>query len=101
MKNNENLCSLKLLHGIHDSTGYGERNITYNIVSHNFQFPFCFLDITHFIGIYATRSLLAIGGTTTSYRRGRPIPSHREPLFFLSGAIAFMFWEDNKILPQV
>ena len=26
--------------------------IIYNIVSHNFLFLFCFLDITHFVGIY-------------------------------------------------
>ena len=24
----------------------------YNIVSHNFLFLYCFLDITHFVGIY-------------------------------------------------
>ena len=43
----------KLLHGIHDSTGHVVLNIFINnIVSHNFQFLFCFLDITHFVGIY-------------------------------------------------
>ena len=42
----------KLLHGIHDSTGHGVHNIIiYNIVSHNFHFFSCFLDITHFVGI--------------------------------------------------
>ena len=45
--------NLKLLHGIHDSTGHGVHNIIiYNIVSHNSLFLFCFLDITHFVGIY-------------------------------------------------
>ena len=43
----------KLLHGTHDSTGHGVHNmIIYKIVSHNFQFHFCFVDITHFVGIY-------------------------------------------------
>ena len=43
----------KLLHMFHDSTGHGVHNIIiYNIVSRNFQFPFCFLDLTHFVGIY-------------------------------------------------
>ena len=43
----------KLLHVIHDSTGHGVHNIIiYNIVSHNSLFLFCFLDITHFVGIY-------------------------------------------------
>ena len=43
----------KLLLGIHDSTGRGvDNNITYDIVSHNFQILFCFLYITHFVGIY-------------------------------------------------
>ena len=49
----------KLLHGFHDSTGHGVHNITiYNIVSHNTLFLFCFLDITHFVGIYEYMSLL-------------------------------------------
>ena len=39
--------------GIHDSTGHGVDNIIiYNIVSHNSLFLICFLDITHFVGIY-------------------------------------------------
>ena len=43
----------KLFRGIHDSTGHGVHNIIiYNNVSHNFQFLFCFLYITHFVGIY-------------------------------------------------
>ena len=43
----------KQLHGIHDSTGHGVHDIIiYNIVSHYFQFLFCFLYITHFIGIH-------------------------------------------------
>ena len=43
----------KLLHGIHDSTGHVVHNIVINkIVSHNFQFLFCFQDITDFVGIY-------------------------------------------------
>ena len=42
-----------LLHVINDSTGHGVHNIiTYNIVSPNLQFISCFLDITHFVGIY-------------------------------------------------
>ena len=42
-----------LLHGIHDSTGHGVHNIIiYKHVSHNSLFLFCFLDITHFVGIY-------------------------------------------------
>ena len=44
-----------LLHGIYDSTGHGVHNITitiYDVVSHNSLFLFCFLDITHFVGIY-------------------------------------------------
>ena len=42
----------KLLHGIHDPTGHDMHNIIiYNIVSHNFQFLSCFIDITHFVGI--------------------------------------------------
>ena len=42
----------KLLHGIHDSTDHGVHHIIiYNIASHNFQFLFCFLNITHFVGI--------------------------------------------------
>ena len=43
----------KQWHGIHDSTGHGVHNIIiYNIISHNFQFLFCFLYITYFVGIY-------------------------------------------------
>ena len=43
----------KLLYGIHDFTGHGVHIIiSYNIVSHNFQFLFLFLDITHFVRIY-------------------------------------------------
>ena len=42
----------KLLHGIHDYSGHGVHNIIiYNIVSHNFQFPFSFLYISHFVGL--------------------------------------------------
>ena len=53
MNNNKNLCFKKVLHRIHDSTGHGMHNITiYNNVSHNFQFLFCFLYISHFVGIY-------------------------------------------------
>ena len=47
-----NDVSLKLLHGIHDSTDHGVCNIfmyMYNIVSHYFQFPFCLQDIIHFV----------------------------------------------------
>ena len=41
------------IYGIHDSTGHGVHNIIiYNVVSHNSLFLFCFLDITHFVGIY-------------------------------------------------
>ena len=48
----------KLLHGIHDYTGHGVHNIIiYNIVSQNSLFLFCFLDITHFVGIYEKNSL--------------------------------------------
>ena len=43
----------KLLHGTHDSTGHDVHNIIiYNIFSQNSLFLFCFLDITHFVGIY-------------------------------------------------
>ena len=57
MKNYEYLCKVikidvlkNLLHGIHDSTGHGVHNIIINnIVSHDFQFFVCFLDITHFV----------------------------------------------------
>ena len=43
----------KLMHRIHHSTGHGVHNIImYSFVSHNFQFNFCFLDITHYVGIY-------------------------------------------------
>ena len=43
----------KLLHGIHDSTGHGVHSILiYNIVFQNSFFLFCFLDITHSVGIY-------------------------------------------------
>ena len=36
----------------HDSTGHGVHNIIiYNIVFYTFQFIFCSLDITHFVGI--------------------------------------------------
>ena len=57
MKNYEKYEKLmfikKILHGIHDSTGHGLHNIIINnIVSHDSLFPFCFLDITHFVGIY-------------------------------------------------
>ena len=60
MKNYEKISKIsklmflkKLLHRIHDSTGHGVDNIIiYNIVSYNFQFLFCFLDITHFVGNY-------------------------------------------------
>ena len=53
MKKYEKLMFLKLLHIIHDSTGYSVHNIIiYNIISHNFQFRFRFLDITHFVEIY-------------------------------------------------
>ena len=42
----------KLLHSSHGSTCHGVHTIIiYNIVSHNFQFLFCFLDITHFVEI--------------------------------------------------
>ena len=35
------------------STGHAVHNIiSYIIVSHNSLFLFCFLDITHFVGIY-------------------------------------------------
>ena len=45
--------SEKLMHGIHESTGHGVHNIIiYNTVSHNFQFHFSLLDITHFLEIY-------------------------------------------------
>ena len=38
---------------MHDSTCHNVHNIIiYNIVSHNFLFLSCFLDITHFVGIY-------------------------------------------------
>ena len=44
----KNYCIL-----IHDSTGQGVHNIIiYIIVSQNSLFLFCFLDITHFVGIY-------------------------------------------------
>ena len=44
----KNDVSSKLLHKIDDSIGYGVCNIfIYYKVSLNFQFPFCFLDITH------------------------------------------------------
>ena len=53
MKNNKIDVYQKLLHGIHDSTCHGVHNIIkYDIVSHNLLFLFCFLDITHFVGIY-------------------------------------------------
>ena len=43
----------KLVLGMHDSIGHGvDNNIIYEIVSHNSQFLFCFLNITHFVGIY-------------------------------------------------
>ena len=43
----------KLVQGIHNSTSHCVHNIIIkSIVSHNFQFLFCFLDITHFVGIY-------------------------------------------------
>ena len=43
----------KLLHINHDSASHSVHNIIiYNNVAHNFQFLFCFLDITHFVGIY-------------------------------------------------
>ena len=43
---------MKLLHGIHDSTGHGvHNNKIYNVVSNTFQFLSCFLDITHFVSI--------------------------------------------------
>ena len=43
----------KLWHIIHDSTSHGVHNIIiYNNISHNFQFPSCFLDNTYFVGIY-------------------------------------------------
>ena len=40
---------LKLLHEIIDSTGHGVCIVIYNIVSHNFQFPFRFECITLFV----------------------------------------------------
>ena len=53
MKYNKNNVYEKLLHGIHDSTDHGVHNIIiYNIVSQKSLFLFCFLDITHFVGIY-------------------------------------------------
>ena len=53
MKNNKNWCFFKLLHGIHNSTGHGVHNIIiYNIFSHNYQFLFCFLDITYFLKLW-------------------------------------------------
>ena len=52
MKNKKIDVHSNLLHGIYDSTGHGVHNIIiYNIVSHNFLLLFCFLDITHFVGI--------------------------------------------------
>ena len=49
-KKKKSMSFKKLLNGIHDSTCHGVNNIkSYNIVSHNFQFLFCFLDITHFV----------------------------------------------------
>ena len=43
----------RLLVGIHDSTGHDVHKIViYNMVSHNFDFLSCFLDIIHFVGIY-------------------------------------------------
>ena len=53
MKNDKNDVYQILLYGMHDFTGDGLHNIIiYNIVSHNPLFLFCFLDITHFVGIY-------------------------------------------------
>ena len=53
MKNNKVDVYKKLLLGIHDSTSHSVQNIIiYNIVSHNFQFLFCFIYITNFVGIY-------------------------------------------------
>ena len=38
---------------IHDSTGHGMLNIVvYNIVSHNFEYHFCYIEITYFVGIH-------------------------------------------------
>ena len=38
---------------MYGSTGHCVHNIIiYNIVSHNSLFLFCFLDITHIVGIY-------------------------------------------------
>ena len=46
-------ASLNLLNGIYASTGHCVHNIIiYDKVSHNFQFPFPFQDITHFVEIY-------------------------------------------------
>ena len=43
------------MHLINDSTGHGvHKIIIYNIVSHNFQFLSCFLNITHFVEISDT-----------------------------------------------
>ena len=48
LKTNKNWCSLKTIAWIHDSTCHNVHNIMiYNIVSHNFLFIYCFLDITH------------------------------------------------------
>ena len=59
MKNNKNYVYQKVLHGIHDSTSHGVHNIIINnLVSHNSLFSFCFLDITHFVGIYELISKL-------------------------------------------
>ena len=52
MKNMKNCCFLKkMLHRIHDGNVV-HNIIIYNIISHNFQFLSCFLDITHIVGNY-------------------------------------------------
>ena len=52
VKNNKDLCFLKYCIKLMILLVLMCITILSTIFSHNFQFLFCFLDITHFVGIY-------------------------------------------------